>query len=227
MEQLLLVGAGGFAREVAEAVRALNERQPRWQLLGLLDDDPARHGAVLSGGRVIGPVELVHEHPAARVVLCTGNPQDYGSRERLVERLGLEPQRYATVVHPAANLSASTVLGLGSAVLAGVVATADVTVGRHVALMPACVLTHDVVLGDFVTVASGALLSGAAQISAGAYVGAGAMVGAGLRMGRGSMLGMGAVLRNDLPDHEVWAGVPARRLRATTIVPLAAEGETT
>ena len=69
---LLIVGAGGFSRETAEAVRAINAVRPAWNLLGFLDDDPARHGTLVDGTPVLGSIELVHEHPHAQVVLTTG-----------------------------------------------------------------------------------------------------------------------------------------------------------
>src|SRR4051812_44280344 len=81
---LLLVGAGGFARETAEAVRAVNAVRPTWDLLGFLDDDPARHGVLFGGAPVLGPIEAVHHHPPAPVLLCTGRPGDYRTPARPV-----------------------------------------------------------------------------------------------------------------------------------------------
>ena len=208
-EPLLIVGAGGFGRETAAAVREL----PDFDLLGFLDDDPARHGQEVAGRPVLGPAEAVHAHPDARVVVCTGSPRSYDTRRVLVERLAIAPDRYATVVHPRASIGSGTALGAGSVVLAGVVTTTDVLVGSHVAVMPGVTLTHDDVVGDYATFGSGVLLGGGVTVATGAYVGAGAMVREGCTIGRGSLVGMGAVVVRDVPDDEVWAGSPARYLR--------------
>jgi sugar O-acyltransferase (sialic acid O-acetyltransferase NeuD family) len=207
---LLIVGAGGFARETAEAVRAVNAVQPAWTLVGFLDDDPRLHGALIAGTPVLGSIDLVHAHPEARVVLTTGRPDAYGSRPSIAARLDLDDERYATVIHPSATLGASCRVGAGSVLLAHVDLTADVVVGRHVVVMPQVVLPHDARVGDFATLASGVRLGGSCQIGEGAYVGAGACVREGLSVGARAIVGMGSVVTRDVPRERLWFGSPAR-----------------
>lgn len=210
---LLLGGAGGLARETLAAVRAVNAVAPVWQPLGLLDDNPARHGSEVDGLPVLGPLELVGDHPDAAVVICTGSARDPASRRRVVDRLDLPEDRYGTVVHPAASLAVGTGLGAGSVLLAGCVVTAPQQVGRHVVAMPQVLLTHDDVVGDFVTMAGRVALAGGVRVGEGAYLGAGALIREGLTIGAWSVVGMGSIVLEDVPPGEVWVGVPARRLR--------------
>jgi sugar O-acyltransferase (sialic acid O-acetyltransferase NeuD family) len=210
----VLVGSGGFGRETAELVRTINaaEPAPRWALLGFLDDDPALEGATVSGTSVLGGTERLRELPDAKVVVCTGSPADFGSKRRIVERLGIEPERYATLVHPSVALPPSCAVGPGSVLLAGVVATTDVRIGSHVGAMPNAVFTHDDRLDDYVTVAAGVCLAGNVHVCSGAYLGAGCLVRENLTIGASALVGMGAVVTEDVPAEEVWAGVPARHL---------------
>jgi sugar O-acyltransferase (sialic acid O-acetyltransferase NeuD family) len=217
-QDLLIIGAGGMAREVAQAAHAINDVAPTYRVLGHLDDDPQRHGRDIDGLRVLGSVDLVHDHPHALVVVATGRPSDYFSRIRLVRRLGLPDERFATVVHPAASLAKSVSLGPGCMVLATAVATAAVSLGRHVAVMPGVVVTHDTHIDDYVTLAAGALLAGGISVARGAYVGAGTCVREDLRVGRWSLVGMGSVVTRSVPDQEVWYGAPAR-VQGTVFVP--------
>ena len=212
--ELLIIGAGGFARETAQAVAAINAVRPTWRLLGYLDDDPAQHGRVLEGSPVLGGTALVHQFTEASVVVCVGNPHAYGTRAKLVDRLGLTPDRYARVIHPAAQVSSSSTVGPGTVLLAFAVLTASVTVGAHVAVMPQAVLTHDVVVEDYATIASGVLLGGGTRIGNGAYLGAGARIREQLTIGARAQIGMGSVVLYDVPDGQVWIGTPARFLRS-------------
>jgi sugar O-acyltransferase (sialic acid O-acetyltransferase NeuD family) len=214
MEPLVIVGSGGFARETAETVASINALRPTWRLLGFVDDNAELHGSSVDGVAVLGPVEQVATLDAF-VVVCTGSPSNYFSRKRIVDRLALHPERYATIVHPSAQLAPSTTIGRGTVVLATAVATASVSVGSHVAVMPAAVFTHDDVVDDYATLGSGARLAGGVVVGEGAYIGSGALVREGSSIGAWSLVGMGAVVTHDVPSAEVWAGVPARRLRRT------------
>jgi sugar O-acyltransferase (sialic acid O-acetyltransferase NeuD family) len=210
---LVIVGAGGFARETVEAVRAINAIAPTWELLGFVDDNADLRGREIQGLPVLGPVSMVQDLDGASVVVCTGRPDNYFSRKQIVSRLRLPPSRYATVVHPTATLAPSATVGRGTVILAGVVATASVQIARHVMVMPGAVFTHDDHLADFVTVASRVCLGGGVRVREGAYVGAGAIVRESRTIGSWSLVGMGAVVTKNVPRSEVWAGVPARKIR--------------
>jgi sugar O-acyltransferase (sialic acid O-acetyltransferase NeuD family) len=210
LRQLLLIGAGGFAREAAEAVRAVNAVRPTWRLLGFLDDDPGKAGTTPAGLPVLGSVDALPDYPAAQVVLCPGRPDNYAIRPKLVERLDLDEERYATIVHPTVTAAPSCEIGAGSVLLAHVDLTADVVVGRHVVIMPQVVLTHDVRVTDFATLASGARIGGGCHIGRGAYVASGACLREGISLGDRAMVGMGAVVTHDVPPDRLWYGIPAR-----------------
>jgi sugar O-acyltransferase (sialic acid O-acetyltransferase NeuD family) len=206
---LLLVGAGGLARETLAAARALPEV---FTPLGMLDDNPRRHGDTVDGVPVLGGSDLVHDHPDALVLLCVASPARPAGRVTVSARLGLPAERYATLVHPAASVAPGVELGAGTILLAGVVVTAPQRVGSHVVAMPHVLLTHDDVVGDCVTMAGRATLAGGVVVDEAAYLGAGCLVRQGVRIGAQAVVGMGAVVLDDVPSGQTWAGVPARRL---------------
>lgn len=240
---LILIGAGGLAREAVEATRTpvgaggfravgLGAAGADQRVIGYLDDDEGKRGTLIGGLPVLGPTTAIAElnqfdptdstdqsdqpHQSGyrlRFVAAVASSADPDRRSRLVRRLALPDERYGAVIHPAAALAPSTRIGVGVIILAGVVATCDVTIGRHVALMPGCILTHDVVLGDGCTLASGVQLAGGVVVEPDAYLGTGVTVREGVRIGAGAVIGMGAVVLNDVPPGQVWAGVPARKLR--------------
>lgn len=215
MTPLVIVGAGGFARETVELVRTVNQAVPTYDLIGYLDDNADLHGTSLLGLNVIGPLDQLAELSDAAVVVCLGSPQSITLRQRVVERIALEPDRFATLVHPSAAIASSVSLGPGSVVHAGCVFTADITIGAHVEIMPGVIMTHGDRVGDFATFGAGVRLAGDVTIKPSAYIGSGALVREQLTVGSAALIGMGSVVTRSVPAGEVWAGSPARRMHST------------
>ena len=207
---LLLVGGGGLAREVLATVRLLPDE---WKTIGALDDDPSKHGADLDGVPVLGGSELIGELTDAAVIACVANAHRPAGRLGIVRRLNLPDDRWATVVHPTASVPQGSSLGPGTLLLAGVVITTPLRIGAHVVAMPNVLITHDDKIGDGVTFAGRASLGGGVTVEECAYIGQGASVREMICIGACAVVGMGSVVLQDVPAGEVWAGVPAKRIR--------------
>ena len=204
---LLLVAASGLAREVMSVCEATGR-----QVVGVLDDDPAKAGTAFGSTTVLGSLELARHHPEAELLLCAGKGSVRRDLAVRLAVLGVGSDRYATVVDPSVRVPSTCSLGAGSILLGGVVLTADVGVGRHVVCMPHVTLTHDDDLADYVTLTTGVSLGGGVCVGEAAYIGMNASVRERLSVGADSVLGMGAVLVADQPPGTVYAGVPARHI---------------
>lgn len=203
---IILVAAGGLARETAEAARAAG-----LPVAGCVDDNPDLWGTLLEGGlEVLGGLDLIVSQVDSGVVICAGKGATRAVLAQRLSGLGVPDERFATVVHPSVSVPASCRVGAGSILLAGVVLTASVRVGRHVVAMPHVTLTHDDVVDDFATLCAGVTLGGHVKVSGAAYLGMSSSVREKVTVGAGATLGMGAVLTRDLPPGQTWLGVPAR-----------------
>lgn len=207
---LLLIAASGLAREVLPVVRESGR-----DVLGFLDDRHRELPRTVGGAPVLGGLDDIPLYPDADLLVCVGSGL---GRERVVARLsalGVDASRYATVVDPSVRNPAGCPVGAGSVLLAGVVITADAVIGEHVVAMPRVTITHDCLIDDFATFASGVALGGGVRIGRGSYLGMNSSVRQGVTIGAGATVGMGAVVLSDIQDSETWAGVPARPLGVT------------
>ena len=211
---LVLVGAGGLGREALAALRAGGDDSP-YDVLGFVDDRPDASGTTIDGLPVLGPVAALTDGslPGCAAVICTGRPGNTRSRVTIDHALARAGIPFGTITHPTASLAVGTTVGDGSVLLAQVVTTAPMAIGRHVVVMPQVVFTHDDVIHDFTTFGAGVRLAGGVVVEAGAYVGSGALVREHVTIGAGALVGMGAVVTRDVPANEVWVGNPARHLR--------------
>ena len=213
-EDLVIVGAGGFSRQIAELVEELNRIAPRWRLTGFLDDNPDLAGRQVMGYPVSGPLEAGAGCQSARFVIGIANYRKPDARRIVSARLGFEPGRYATLIHPSASVSIRAKVGPGTVILQNVVVSHDVVIGGHVLVSPGCVVGHGSVIGDFATFAAHVTLSGSCRIGPAAYLGSHSTVLEDIRVGEGALVGIGAVVLNDVaPDVTVFGNPAAQRWR--------------
>lgn len=206
---LLLVGASGLARE-ATAVAVMGEHPGP---LGIVDDNPELWGTLHGITPVVGSVDLAVRAVDHQVVLTLGQGRVRHHVATRLGKLGLDPTRYVSLIHPRVVLPGSCSIGAGSIALDGVVLTADVEVGKHVVLMPQVTLTHGCTVRDFATLCAGVSLGGDVEVGEAAYIGMNASVRQGVHIGAGATVGMGSVVLHDVPAGETWVGAPARPIR--------------
>lgn len=208
---LVIVGAGGFGREVVEIVRAVNAVRPSWRLLGVADDAPSARSLESlqrSRARYLGAVAAsLHEAEAATdVIIAIGDPH---VRRQIVGQLP-PATSYATAIHPDATIAESVQIGVGCVVAAGARLSVDVTLGDHVQVDQNATIGHDSNVGSFTRLNPAACVSGGVQIGEGGYIGAHAAVLQNLRLEAQATVGAGAVVVRDVAQYTTVKGVPAR-----------------
>ncbi|MBI2526478.1 MAG: NeuD/PglB/VioB family sugar acetyltransferase [Candidatus Rokubacteria bacterium] len=206
--RLLILGAGGHARAVADLAAACG-----WTVIGFTD--PAAPPAGAAGGRpaVIG--DDVAADALARAggldagVVGVGNSA-LGRRAELFQRLVGLGVTVPALIHPRAACSPSCRVGAGAVVFAGSVLGAGVEVGANAVLYSGVLAEHECRIGEHAYLSPGVILSGAVVIEPGAFLGAGAVVLPGLTVGRQAVVAAGAVVTRDVPARQTVMGVPAR-----------------
>lgn len=211
--ELVVAGAGGFARETLDVVAAINAatRTRRVVVVGATALRPTQDelaGLSRAGVPYLGTdEEAVRDRARTHVVVAIGDPRIRRAVARTFETAGWPA---ATLVHPDATLGSRTTLGSGVVVCAGVAVSADVTLGDHVHLNPNATVGHDAVLGDYVSVNPGAVVSGHVTVGDGTLLGAGAVVLERLTVGASVVVGAASCVTRPVHDGSVVKGVPAR-----------------
>jgi sugar O-acyltransferase (sialic acid O-acetyltransferase NeuD family) len=212
--RLVIVGAGGFGREVHDVVVAMAAAGVVVvDLVGYVDDQGSSDELLARlGTSRLGSIDvLCHDNDPigsdVGYVIAIGA----GSvREAIDERLTNAGRRPLTLVHPAATVGGDNRIGEGCILTAGSRVTTNITLGRHTQLHVNSTIGHDSVLDDFVSVYPGATVSGNVHLERGVTIGTGANVLPGLTVGAGAFVGAGAVVTSNVAPGITVAGVPAR-----------------
>ncbi|MCF6283857.1 MAG: acetyltransferase [Candidatus Hydrogenedentes bacterium] len=212
MKSLILFPCNGNAREAVGVVEAINCIEPAWSILGFVDDDPSapsrQHGYPILGTRA-----CLADYPDARILAVPGRPDNYWGRLSIIDALGIDPKRFATLVHPAAHVGPRCTLGPNTLIHAGVALTASVHMEGDVVILPNSVLSHDVFIGRGTLVGSNVSIAGGVHVKSCAYVGSGARLLQDIIIGEQALIGLGSTVIHSVPPHTVVAGNPARLLR--------------
>jgi sugar O-acyltransferase (sialic acid O-acetyltransferase NeuD family) len=204
MKSIVIVGFGGFGREVAWLAKECER-----EVLGFLDDNakPGKQDAYT----ILGGLDSWSDYPDSEFVVAIGNPR---VRKLVVEKMVAQGvDAFATLIHPSVKMGESVNVGKGTMICAGCIATVDIAIGNHVILNLNVTVGHDGVISDYVTVAPMAALSGNVILEPGVEVGTGAAIRQGINMAEGSMLGMGAILTKDTDANTIYVGSPAKPLK--------------
>jgi sugar O-acyltransferase (sialic acid O-acetyltransferase NeuD family) len=207
--RFLVIGASGYAQEVAWSLRGQEVHGGRACELLFFDDNVPR-GPIASGlGRVVGTLGHVHDYADRSdlaLVLGVGLPTTKAS---VIECLAPLQLPWATVVHPGAIIGPNCVIGEGSYVGAGAIVTVNATIGRFATINLHCQVAHDCVVEDFVTLHPDTHLGGGVRVQEGAELGTGAIVIPGCTIGAGAVLGAGCTAVRSLPGNAIYVGIPA------------------
>ncbi len=183
-----------------------------YDLVGFIDDTPSKQGRSALGHAVHAREALIR-WPDARVLAVPGSAGSFQGRRALIDALGIAPERFARVIHPAARISPLARIGRNVLIMAGVVVTSNAVIGDHVCVLPNTVIHHDVHIGDWTLIGANVTVAGNVTVGENCYVGSGSSIMNGLTVGTGCLVGLGSNVIRDVAVGAVVAGNPARVLR--------------
>lgn len=195
MKKLILYGAGGHAKVVAE-VAELNE----YGDIVFCEDVPSKESVL--GYPVVNKIE-----DGANCLIAIG---DNGTRKKIAHSLS---NTFIKLIHPQTNVSKRCQAGEGTVMMGGVTINSEVVIGKHCIINTNASVDHDCKIGDYVHLSPNVALAGNVTVGEGTHIGIGASVIQGVKIGTWCTIGAGAVVIRDVPDGVSVVGNPARIIK--------------
>jgi sugar O-acyltransferase (sialic acid O-acetyltransferase NeuD family) len=206
-ERLIIVGAGGFGRELLSWAADCCDAGDLPAVAGFIDDD----AAVLRGYDIpvdfLGSVSDFQPGAGDQVLLAIGNPK---AKQRVAAQLADRGARFATMIHPTAVVSRSARLGEGVILCPLSLVSANARVGRLVTVNVMSSIGHDVMVGDYSTLSAHVDLTGFVSLGEGVMVGSSATVVPKVKVGAGATIGAGSTVYRTIPEGATVYAQPSK-----------------
>lgn len=209
MKQLLIIGAGGFGREVLGWALEIQPTQREWEIAGFLDSKPDALLEYSIPYRILGDPTSYRPNLNELFVCAIGKSAQKLQICRALKRQGAQ---FASLIHPSATVGPNCTLGEGCLLCPGAVLTTDVKLGDFVAINVHASVGHDVVIGDGCTLNAHSDVTGYAQLGEGVLLGSHASVLPNAIIGDYAIVGAGSVVLRKVNPHVTVMGVPAKQI---------------
>ena len=201
MKDVIIVGAGGHAKVIADIVIKSNDN-----LIGFLDDEIMIGTKILGDYEVMGPTSLIDSIKGENkfFIIAIGNNS---IRKKFYEKYDVN---YYTAIHPTAVIGTDVEIGEGSCVMPNACINANSKIGKCCIINSGALVEHDCVLDDFVHISPMASLCGTVKVGRLTQIGARATVRNNVIIGEEILVGMGATVVKDLTLKGTYIGTPAK-----------------
>lgn len=208
MNDIYIIGASGFGREVAWIIEELDE----WNVKGFIDDNTAIHNTIINDIPVVGGISFLNTvKTAVNVVIAIGKP---GVRKKIVDQLSANSNIvYPNIIAKDVRISKYIEMGHGNIICSGTILTTNIQLGNFNHINLCCTVGHDVVMSNFVTVYPSVNVSGNVVIGNCTELGTGSRVIQGKSITNNVIVGAGSVVIKDIAESGTYVGSPVRKVK--------------
>jgi sugar O-acyltransferase (sialic acid O-acetyltransferase NeuD family) len=210
MDDIIIYGTGGMARETVQLIEDINAVKPRWNIAGFIDDFRGDCGESVSGYAILGGNGILERYgEGTYVVIALGDPS---SKRSVYEKTQKYKLKYPVLIHPTAVVAPSAVIGEGSIIGIQCVVSVNAVLGRHVLLNTKSFAAHDSVIGDFSSCYVNCMVNGGVSVGEGVLIGSGSVIMERRKIGSFAKISMGSVVVSDVGEGHVVMTKPSRSM---------------
>ena len=211
--KLIIFGAGGLGKEVAELATLINESEHRWDEI-LFRDDVVGNGEVL-GLRCLESeyIEKIFSVEDVEYVIALGEP---ANKRKIFTSISSSGARFTNLIAPDAQVSKNAKLGLGVIVKKGSVIQAEADVGDNVTLQSYVAIGHGAKIGDNCQLSTFSVIGGETVVGEDTYISMNCSIRDKISIGSKVIVSAGSAVLKDVESGVTVVGNPARIISRNT-----------
>ena len=209
MKDFVIIGSGGFGREVAEIAKTIKKEKKNLNFIGFIDDNEELHGKMINDVPILGNLEWINDSYDGNELFFACAVGEPSVKKKVVERALKRGYIPHSLIHPSVRMCYDVSVGEGTILCPGTIITTNITIGNHVIINQMCSIGHDAIIEDFVTINPLAAISGGVHLKEGVFIGTSASVLQYIEIGEWSVIGAGASVIKNQESYVVAVGVPA------------------
>lgn len=206
MTDLIIVGAGGFGREVLDTIKEINNLKHEYNVLGFLDDNHEINSPIASHFVIGKTDDILKFSDDTEFVMAIGNSE---ARKKIVTKFG-ESKNWKTIIHPSAIVSGDSKIGTGSIIQAFCIVASNSIIGDFIVMNAHSGCGHDTRIGDYCSIMSFCDVAGESILEDGVFMGSGSKVIPNIIVKKNSYLCAGSVIMKSLVNSSKLIGNPAK-----------------
>jgi len=208
MKDIAIYGAGGYGREIACLINAINKVKKEWNLVGFFDDG-LPIGYKNEYGKVLGGISELNNHPRQlSIVMAIANST---TLESVVKKIINTQIDFPNIIAPNTRVFDTKTMFIGFGNIIGFTSSisCNVHIGNFNRLNGDVSLGHDVIVGNFNLLNTSTRISGEVSIGDYNFFGVGSVVLQQRQIGNYTTIGVNSVIIKRTKDNATYIGNPA------------------
>jgi len=206
MSKLMILGAGGHGKVVAE----IAQKMQKWDEIVFLDDNAKLEE--INSYKVIGGLRdyELYKNQFDYSFVAIGNNK---FRMDLIEELKEKGFKIPILIHPFTAISGNVQIDIGTVIMGGAVINTNSVIGKGCIINTSSSIDHDCAIQDGVHISPGAHIGGSTHIGEQSWFCIGSSAANNINVGNNVIVASGATVINDIEDNVLVGGVPAKIIK--------------
>jgi sugar O-acyltransferase (sialic acid O-acetyltransferase NeuD family) len=208
IKNIVIVGAGGFGREVLQWIKDINKKRQTYNILGFIDDNLQALEDYQCDYNILGTIEGWEPSSKEAFVMAIASPL---IKQRISSLLKKKGASFISIMHPTAIVGDFVKLGEGVVLYPNTIITTNVRIGDFVTVLSSNI-GHDVSIGDYSTISSFCDITGGVIVGKKVFLGSHSTIVPKKHIGDNAYIGAGSVVISNIKKNIKVFGNPARKL---------------